>query len=54
MRLEKMRAYKFSNPSGKSSNFKDYPRRVGLYAEWLVAEHRLKQGCEASRSTPSK
>ena len=40
--------------SGKSIMFQDFPRQAGLDAQELPSEHRLHQGCEATRSATSK
>ena len=48
-----LQAAKFSGMSGKSIIFLDFPRQAGLDAPELPSEHRLKQGCEATRSATS-
>ena len=50
-RHEKIRVYP---PMRKSVSFKDFHNRRGEFSKCLATEHRLNQGCEATRSATSK
>ena len=52
-RLDQPRADKFVQNVGKVREVKTFPDGLAYTPNWLVAEHRLVQGCEPRRSAPS-
>jgi len=52
-RLDQPRADKFVQNVGKVREVKTFPDELAYTPKWLVAEHRLVQGCEPGRSAPS-